>query len=69
LVVGVDSDALYPLELQKSIAMAVPGGSLAVLSSPHGHDGFLIEIARLNTVVAAWMRENVPPSVSASARL
>lgn len=69
LVIGVDSDALYPLELQRNMAMATPGGSLAVLSSPHGHDGFLIEIDRLNTVVSAWMCDIVPSSVSSAAHL
>lgn len=55
LVVGVDSDALYPLELQESMARACPSASLAVLHSPHGHDGFLIEIRALNRIIREWL--------------
>jgi homoserine O-acetyltransferase len=42
VVAGVDSDRLYPLELQQQVAGAldVP---LQVIASPYGHDGFLIE--------------------------
>ncbi len=42
VVAGVDSDRLYPLELQQRVAdgLDVP---LRVISSPYGHDGFLIE--------------------------
>ena len=43
LVAGVDSDRLYPLALQQEVADAL-GGPLQVISSPYGHDGFLIEV-------------------------
>ncbi|GAA0638010.1 homoserine O-acetyltransferase [Sporichthya brevicatena] len=44
VVAGVDSDRLYPLWQQEQIATA-PGTvkGLRVISSPYGHDGFLIE--------------------------
>ncbi|WBU38244.1 homoserine O-acetyltransferase MetX [Homoserinibacter sp. YIM 151385] len=47
LVLGVDSDRLYPLEGQREIARHLAGnidGDRAVeISSPFGHDAFLIE--------------------------
>jgi homoserine O-acetyltransferase len=43
LVAGVDSDRLYPLELQRQVADAL-GVPLQVIPSPYGHDGFLIEV-------------------------
>ena len=43
VVAGVDSDRLYPLELQQQVADAL-GVPLRVISSPYGHDGFLIEV-------------------------
>ncbi|WP_100345526.1 homoserine O-acetyltransferase MetX [Compostimonas suwonensis] len=47
LVVGINSDRLFPLEGQEFIAAHVPttihGSSPVVLDSPYGHDGFLIE--------------------------
>jgi homoserine O-acetyltransferase len=43
VVAGVDSDRLYPIGQQQQVADAldVP---LQVISSPYGHDGFLIEV-------------------------
>ncbi|WP_345761615.1 homoserine O-acetyltransferase MetX [Diaminobutyricibacter sp. McL0608] len=47
LVVGIDSDRLFPLEGQVEIARHLPGNidgdSTVVLESDFGHDGFLIE--------------------------
>ncbi|MBM7410509.1 homoserine O-acetyltransferase [Clavibacter michiganensis] len=47
LVVGIDSDRLFPVPDQQRIAQAVPGsidgGEVVVISSDYGHDGFLIE--------------------------
>jgi len=57
LVVGVDSDGLYPLSMQTAVAKGARHGSLSVLSSPVGHDGFLVEIERLNEVVGDWMAD------------
>jgi homoserine O-acetyltransferase len=56
VVAGVDSDRLYPLDQQGRVADAldVP---LRVLSSPYGHDGFLLETA----AVGALVREMLAP--------
>ncbi|PPF65656.1 homoserine O-acetyltransferase [Clavibacter michiganensis] len=47
VVIGIDSDRLFPIEDQFEIARHVPGNidgaEAVVLSSPFGHDGFLIE--------------------------
>ena len=47
LVLGIDSDRLFPIENQIDIARLVPGnidGTEAVqISSEFGHDSFLIE--------------------------
>jgi len=49
LVLGIDSDRLFPLEQQHAIARALPGtlhgDEAVVISSPFGHDAFLIEDA------------------------
>ena len=53
VVGGIDSDRLYPLRLQQQIADLVPGavGGLRVISSPYGHDGFLVERDRVFALV------------------
>jgi homoserine O-acetyltransferase len=49
LVLGIDSDRLFPLPHQQLIAHLLPStidnGEVIVISSPFGHDGFLIEDA------------------------
>ncbi|MGK5170117.1 homoserine O-acetyltransferase MetX [Geodermatophilus sp. CPCC 205761] len=50
VVAGVDSDRLYPLALQQQVADGL-GVPLRVLSSPYGHDGFLIEIDAVGALV------------------
>ncbi len=60
LVLGVDSDRLFPLSGQELIAEHVSGeligGGLQVIQSEYGHDGFLIEAkevgARLSMLLA-----------------
>jgi homoserine O-acetyltransferase len=52
LVAGVDSDRLYPLYQQAEIAHGIPGGEqLRVISSPHGHDAFLIEADQITKIL------------------
>jgi homoserine O-acetyltransferase len=58
LVVGIDTDVLYPLDEQRALAEHLPNATLEVLRSPHGHDAFLIETETLNVMMRAWMREN-----------
>jgi homoserine O-acetyltransferase/O-succinyltransferase len=52
LVVSIDSDVLYWPAEQREVARLVPGAQLAVMDSPHGHDAFLIDVDRLNDMVA-----------------
>ncbi|HET8866100.1 MAG TPA: homoserine O-acetyltransferase [Gracilimonas sp.] len=48
LIVGFDSDRLYPIEEQRELAALLPHAQLAELGSPFGHDAFLIEFEQLN---------------------
>ena len=59
LVVGIDSDVLYPLSEQEALAGHLPRATLEVLSAPHGHDAFLIELDALNDMVRTWRAERV----------
>jgi homoserine O-acetyltransferase len=47
LVLGLDSDRLFPPEQQRELAAHIPGSLTGsdplVLTTPYGHDGFLIE--------------------------
>jgi homoserine O-acetyltransferase len=43
LVMGIDSDILYPLAEQEQLAAHLPNCQFRVIHSPAGHDGFLLE--------------------------
>jgi len=66
LVVGIDSDVLYPLREQEELAEHLPHATLEVLSAPHGHDAFLIEFDLLSELVTEWRAQvpAAPPSVT-----
>ncbi|MGV8877143.1 MAG: homoserine O-acetyltransferase MetX [Rhodoglobus sp.] len=53
LVLGIDSDRLFPVSGQEVIAEHLPGnidgGAAQVIHSPFGHDGFLIESHLVST--------------------
>jgi homoserine O-acetyltransferase len=52
VVVAIDSDRLYPPRLSHEIAAAgASSGPARVITSDHGHDGFLIEIEQVAKIV------------------
>jgi len=57
LVVGIESDVLYPLVEQEELAAQLPNGRLARLASPDGHDGFLTDAAELDGLVRQFRAE------------
>lgn len=56
LVIGIDSDLLYPLDEQRELAEGIPHAELVVLEAAHGHDSFLIEREEVNKHVVDWRR-------------
>jgi homoserine O-acetyltransferase len=60
LCVGVSSDILYPAHEQREIAAGIPGGCYREITSPHGHDAFLIEYGQLTTMVREFLQEVCP---------
>lgn len=52
VVAGVDSDRLYPVYQQAEIAAGIKGGEpLRIITSPYGHDAFLIEVDQIGKLV------------------
>lgn len=61
-VVGLDTDRLFPLRLQEEIVELTPSAlPLEVISSPFGHDGFLIEVETMGEMLrsALWTSYNM----------
>lgn len=60
VVVAVDSDRLYPPRLSHEIGQASASTEpVHVISSDHGHDGFLIEIGQVGQIIRETMIRNV----------
>jgi homoserine O-acetyltransferase len=55
LVIGIDSDVLYPVEEQEELASLIPNARLEIIPSVYGHDAFLIELGALGGVLRSWM--------------
>ncbi|HUD40636.1 MAG TPA: homoserine O-acetyltransferase [Dokdonella sp.] len=59
LVIGVETDILFPLTQQQEIADGLAAGGaevdLVALDSPQGHDAFLVDIARFGAAIAAFL--------------
>ena len=56
LVIGIDSDLLFPVSEQKFLADNIPNAIFKLLQSPHGHDSFLIEYKKLNEIISDFLR-------------
>ncbi len=60
LVIGIDSDRLFPIENQRFIAenltSELVGGKLHTIKSSFGHDGFLIEHQKVGPLLAKLLR-------------
>ncbi|KAJ7747148.1 Alpha/Beta hydrolase protein [Mycena maculata] len=60
LVISVASDGLFTPSEQRELAAHIPGAELAVIQSPDGHDGFLLEFAQINGHVLRFLRHELP---------
>lgn len=61
LVIGVDSDILFPASEQETLARFIPGAKLELLSTNYGHDGFLVEFEQFRNVIRTFLKtkENI----------
>jgi homoserine O-acetyltransferase/O-succinyltransferase len=55
LIVGIDSDVLYPLWEQQELAAHIPNATFKVLHSDFGHDAFLVEFEKMSTFIQEWL--------------
>jgi homoserine O-acetyltransferase len=54
-VVGIDSDALYPISEQQALANMLPNGNLSVVRSDDGHDGFLLAQDAIGPIMTEFL--------------
>lgn len=51
LVIGLDTDILFPLSEQKFLAEKIPDAAFVSIHSIYGHDGFLLEFEQIEKVI------------------
>ena len=51
IVIGIDSDDLFPVEEQRFIAENIPGAEYHEITSKFGHDGFLLEYGQISEIL------------------
>jgi len=56
LVIGIDTDILFPVREQQLIADAIPNGKFLAVSSKYGHDGFLTEAQTISEILDEFLK-------------
>lgn len=51
VVIGIESDLLFPIHEQELIAKHIPNSSFHRIPSKYGHDGFLVEMERISEIL------------------
>lgn len=51
LVLGIQSDVLFPIKEQEYLAKYIPFAKLEIINSAFGHDGFLIEVEKIKSII------------------
>jgi homoserine O-acetyltransferase len=59
LVVGIDTDILFPVGEQKLLAETIPHARLVIMNSLYGHDGFLVEFEQLSSHIRDFFQEDL----------
>jgi homoserine O-acetyltransferase/O-succinyltransferase len=58
LVIGVDSDILFPVNEQQFLAAYINNAVYTEIKSLYGHDGFLLEYEQLEKVIREFLADN-----------
>jgi homoserine O-acetyltransferase len=55
LVIGIESDILFPSQEQQLLASLIPGACFKTIDSLYGHDGFLLEFGQIGKLVGDFI--------------
>lgn len=59
LILGVDSDILFPIAEQLYLAEHISGSELKIISSAYGHDGFLVEYNQIKKITNQFYKQSL----------
>lgn len=54
LVIGLNSDILFPVEEQQFMASSIPDAHFRAIDSDYGHDGFLLETRQISALIGEF---------------
>jgi len=54
LIIGIESDVLFPVIEQKFLADNIPDSKMVVINSTFGHDGFLLEYEKISSAILQY---------------
>lgn len=57
LIMGIDSDLLYPIYEQEEMAKKIPNCQYNIITSVEGHDGFLLEQTQVSDIVSHFLND------------
>jgi len=60
LVIGISSDGLFTFSEQEKLAENIPNAVLKEITSPEGHDAFLLEFEEINTLIVDFLKTHHP---------
>ena len=55
LVIGIQTDILFPLQEQQLLATLIPGAFFRTITSLYGHDGFLLEYQQIERLIKQFL--------------
>lgn len=67
LVIGINSDILFPVNEQQFIAKNIKESSFKAIDSLYGHDGFLLEFQKLEELLKNFIGTNSPANKTVKA--
>jgi homoserine O-acetyltransferase/O-succinyltransferase len=59
LVIGIESDQLFPPSEQEFLSQHIPGARFSVIPSAFGHDGFLLEYEALEKLIGLVVKPGI----------
>lgn len=62
LVLGINSDVLYPMREQEEMAAHIPHATFGVIDSINGHDGFLLEQQQVGDYICNFLHAQAKES-------
>jgi homoserine O-acetyltransferase len=64
LVIGIDSDLLFPIHEQHYLAQHIKDAQFAAMTSAHGHDGFLVEFDQFKSIVRNFLKSETKKDIT-----